>query len=91
MALLGNPNAGKSSLFNGLTGLHQKTGNYAGVTVDRSQGTATFSHQEIDYEVRVVDLPGIYSLYPKSADEWIRTLPEQREAAKVPCGRFKFA
>ena len=81
MALLGNPNAGKSSLFNGLTGLHQKTGNYAGVTVDRSQGTATFSHQEIDYEVRVVDLPGIYSLYPKSADEWIacRTLLEPTE------------
>lgn len=71
MALLGNPNAGKSSLFNGLTGLNQKTGNYAGVTVDRLEGTARFELNNEDWTIRVVDLPGIYSLYPKSADEWI--------------------
>lgn len=81
MALLGNPNAGKSSLFNGLTGLNQKTGNYAGVTVDRLEGTTDFTLNQTYYTLRVVDLPGIYSLYPKSTDEWIacRTLLDPAE------------
>lgn len=65
VALLGNPNSGKSTLFNSLTGLNQKTGNYPGVTVDRSVGAYTF-HQT---KYKVTDLPGTYSLFPKSMDE----------------------
>ena len=58
IALVGNPNAGKSSLFNLLTGSKQKVGNWPGVTVDKKTGS--FSHQGQSYEV--VDLPGIYTL-----------------------------
>lgn len=65
IALLGNPNAGKSTLFNSLTGLNQKTGNYPGVTVDKSIGSYNYNQQK--YEV--TDLPGTYSLFPKSIDE----------------------
>lgn len=65
IALLGNPNSGKSTLFNSLTGLSQKTGNYPGVTVDKSVGT--FSYNQHKYQV--TDLPGTYSLFPKSIDE----------------------
>lgn len=69
--LLGNPNAGKSSLFNGLTGLNQKTGNYAGVTVDRVEGRSSVFADGSSWQLSVVDLPGLYSLYPKSVDERI--------------------
>ena len=65
VALVGNPNAGKTSVFNLLTGLNQKVGNYPGVTVDKKWGN--FSHQGTDIEL--LDLPGIYSIYPKSQDE----------------------
>ncbi len=65
VALIGNPNSGKSTLFNALTGLNQKTGNYAGVTVDKHYGSYKFKEQEHT----VTDLPGTYSLYPKSIDE----------------------
>lgn len=71
VALLGNPNAGKSSLFNGLTGLNQKTGNYAGVTVEKIEGHVNFEYLQQKWHLQLVDLPGIYSLYPKSADERI--------------------
>ena len=85
IALVGNPNAGKSSLFNGLTGLNQKTGNYAGVTVDRHEGIAHFSGEHHRYTFTVVDLPGIYSLYPKSNDEKIacKTLLDRSENIQV--------
>jgi len=85
IALVGNPNAGKSSLFNGLTGLKQKTGNYAGVTVDRHEGHASFSDNAGRYSFTVVDLPGIYSLYPKSNDEKIacKTLLDPKEKIQV--------
>ena len=65
IALVGNPNSGKSTLFNSLTGLNQKTGNYAGVTVDKHYGS--FTHQQ--KQIKITDLPGTYSLFPKSIDE----------------------
>lgn len=70
IALVGNPNAGKSSLFNQLTGLRQKTGNFPGVTVDKKSGTWSIDGQTI---ATIIDLPGIYSIYPKSLDEQIVT------------------
>ena len=66
LALIGNPNSGKTSLFNQLTGLNQKVGNFPGVTVDRKTGVAQLGGQR---RAEVVDLPGTYSLYPKSLDE----------------------
>jgi ferrous iron transport protein B len=69
VALVGNPNSGKSTLFNALTGLHQKTGNFPGVTVDKKLGSFRHKIHGITVEVTCVDLPGTYSLYPKSLDE----------------------
>jgi ferrous iron transport protein B len=66
VALLGNPNSGKSTLFNALTGLNQRTGNFPGVTVDKKSGSAKLSSTTT---AEFVDLPGTYSLYPKSLDE----------------------
>lgn len=67
IALVGNPNTGKSTLFNALTGLKQKIANYPGVTVERKVG-----HTTIDgHRIRIVDLPGTYSLNPKQIDERI--------------------
>ena len=66
IALIGNPNAGKSSLFNSLTGLSQKTGNFPGVTVDKHSGAWEI---EPGKTLEVIDLPGIYSIYPNSMDE----------------------
>lgn len=66
VALTGNPNSGKSSLFNALTGLNQKVGNFPGVTVDKKTG---ISHLSPGVSVRITDLPGTYSIYPRSADE----------------------
>ena len=68
LALAGNPNSGKSSLFNLLTGLNQKIGNFPGVTVDKKVGTIRLSNQS---DVTVIDFPGTYSLYPNSIDERI--------------------
>lgn len=70
IALVGNPNAGKSSLFNALTGLRQKVGNFPGVTVDKKAGTTRLTDS---LSARVLDLPGAYSLYPKSDDERVAT------------------
>lgn len=68
IALVGNPNSGKTSLFNALTGLNQKVGNFPGVTVDRKTGVTLLAK---GVKARVIDLPGTYSLYPKSADEYV--------------------
>lgn len=70
IALVGNPNTGKTSLFNSLTGLHQKVGNYPGITVDKKQGSF---HLENGQKVNVIDLPGTYSLNPTSLDESVAT------------------
>jgi ferrous iron transport protein B len=66
--LAGNPNSGKSTLFNLLTGLNQKVGNYPGVTVDRKTGNMQLTP---NLEATLLDLPGAYSMYPSSKDERI--------------------
>jgi ferrous iron transport protein B len=91
IALIGNPNSGKSSLFNQLTGLRQKTGNFPGVTVEKKSGVMRFasapeavsvsddsaplsprlSASAVRPEAILIDLPGIYSIYPKSRDEQV--------------------
>jgi ferrous iron transport protein B len=68
VALVGNPNTGKSTLFNVLTGLNQKIGNFPGVTVDKKTG---FCDLPDGRRAEIIDLPGTYSLYPKSRDESI--------------------
>jgi ferrous iron transport protein B len=68
IALVGNPNSGKSSLFNALTGLHQQVGNFPGVTVDKKTGQSIIAE---NLTCNIIDLPGTYSLYPKRADEWV--------------------
>ncbi len=65
VAVIGNPNTGKTTLFNALTGMSQRTGNYAGVTVDSSLGS--FGHDDAHF--LLVDLPGSYSLTPRAPDE----------------------
>ncbi|MFN5227073.1 MAG: ferrous iron transport protein B [Bacteroidota bacterium] len=68
IALVGNPNSGKSSLFNALTGLNQQVGNFPGVTVDKMIGTTQLNKTT---EASLIDLPGTYSLYPRREDEWV--------------------
>jgi ferrous iron transport protein B len=67
VALIGNPNCGKTAIFNALTGSHQKVANYAGVTVERKEGKMVWG--DTGQTLRVLDLPGAYSLYPRSLDE----------------------
>jgi len=66
VALLGNPNCGKTALFNLLTGSRQKVANYSGVTVERKEGRLGLDSGK---NIRILDLPGAYSLYPRSLDE----------------------
>lgn len=68
IALVGNPNSGKTSLFNALTGLNQKVGNFPGVTVDKKTGSLDLGN---GLHTQLIDLPGTYSLYPRRADEWV--------------------
>ncbi|MEJ5961397.1 ferrous iron transport protein B [Pedobacter immunditicola] len=68
IALVGNPNTGKSTLFNLLTGLNQRIGNFPGITVDKKIGYCKLSNNQL---AEITDLPGTYSLYPKSKDESI--------------------
>lgn len=68
IALVGNPNSGKSSLFNALTGLNQQVGNFPGVTVDKTVGKLALSKEQ---KALLIDLPGTYSLYPRREDEWV--------------------
>jgi len=66
IALIGNPNTGKTSLFNTLTGLNQKVGNYPGITVDKKTGKCKLSDT---ISAEIIDLPGTYSLNASSEDE----------------------
>ncbi len=66
LALVGNPNTGKTSLFNKLTGLHKKIGNYPGITVNRVAGIFQLDDGTL---IELIDLPGTYSLHPNSKDE----------------------
>ena len=68
IAMVGNPNCGKTTLFNALTGLRQKVGNYPGITVERKEGSVT---SESGMVIGLIDLPGLYSLTPHSPDERI--------------------
>ncbi|HEX5170742.1 MAG TPA: ferrous iron transport protein B [Cyclobacteriaceae bacterium] len=68
IALVGNPNSGKSSIFNQLTGLNQKIGNFPGVTVEKRLGSCVMEDGSV---VEIIDLPGVYSIYPRSLDEKI--------------------
>jgi ferrous iron transport protein B len=70
VALIGNPNTGKTSLFNSLTGLRQQVGNYPGITVEKKQGSFLLNNHQ---KVSVIDLPGTYSLNPSSIDESVTT------------------
>jgi ferrous iron transport protein B len=70
IALVGNPNCGKTALFNLLTGSRQKVANYAGVTVERKEGVAITPSGK---RVRILDLPGLYSLEPATPDEQVTT------------------
>jgi ferrous iron transport protein B len=67
IAIIGNPNVGKSSIFNQLTGLNQKIGNYPGVTVDKTVGSIKVGRKTLN----IIDLPGTYSIFPKSEDEMV--------------------
>ena len=82
IALAGAPNAGKTSIYNALTGLHAKTGNYPGVTVQRSLGTCKVGGKTLTIE----DLPGAYSLDPISPDEQVvrDVLTDASETVSVP-------
>ncbi len=83
LALVGNPNCGKTALFNLLTGSRQKVANYAGVTVERKEGRLVLDSGKV---VRILDLPGAYSLYPRSLDERVtcNVLLGQAEGEKRP-------
>ena len=82
VALVGNPNTGKSSLFNALSGLRQRIGNYPGVTVEKKVGSFTSG----DVSFVLIDLPGTYSLAPRSPDEMITIdiLLGQQDASERP-------
>ncbi len=82
-ALIGNPNSGKSTLFNALTGLSQKTGNYSGVTVDKYIGKSQFESDKGNFEVDLIDLPGTYSLFAKAPDEEVCTKTLLDDASKL--------
>lgn len=84
VALIGNPNTGKSTLFSALAGIHQRTGNYPGVTVEKKIGRMHVGGRAVD----LVDLPGTYSLVPHSPDEMVAVdvlLGRRPDVAPIDC------
>ena len=79
IALAGNPNCGKTTMFNDLTGANQYVGNWPGVTVEKKEGKYTR-----DKDVTITDLPGIYSLSPYSPEEIVGARLPARTAAPTP-------
>ena len=71
IALAGNPNSGKTTMFNALTGRNEKVGNWAGVTVDKKESNIKKSYYDSTEEVIAVDLPGAYSMSPFTSEESI--------------------
>src|SRR5664280_1168739 len=67
VALIGNPNTGKSTLFSGMVGVRQHVGNYPGVTVEKKTGRMQYAGRQFE----LIDLPGLYSLAPRSRDEMV--------------------
>ena len=67
VSLAGNPNSGKTTLFNRLTGMRQHVGNYPGVTVEKKEGNVTCK----DYDIKIIDLPGTYSMTAYSVEELV--------------------
>jgi ferrous iron transport protein B len=84
VALIGSPNAGKTSVFNQLTGLRARTGNYPGVTVSRSVGTGEYRGPDGTAKFTIEDLPGTYSLQPISPDEQVVADLLNGELAEIP-------
>src|SRR6266700_2179088 len=87
VALVGNPNTGKTTLFNALAGMNQRVGNYPGVTVETKKGKL----RHADITLDVIDLPGTYSLAPRSPDEMLAVdlvlgrLPKERKPDVLLC------
>ena len=79
IALAGNPNSGKTSMYNGLTGQNERVGNWAGVTVDKKEAPIKRNFVDTSEELTVVDLPGAYSMSPFTAEESITSAYVQRE------------
>lgn len=71
IALTGNPNSGKTTMYNALTGRSEKIGNWAGVTVDRKESVIRKAYYDGDQDVIAVDLPGAYSMSPFTSEESI--------------------
>ena len=80
IALAGNPNSGKTTIFNSLTGMRQHVGNYPGVTVEKRSGNITYK----GYNIEIIDLPGIYSLTAFSEEEIVSFCKGRIAGYKVP-------
>ena len=81
IAIIGNPNSGKTSIFNHLTGLHQKVGNFPGVTVEKKEGSCTTAS---GFQFNLIDFPGAYSLHARSFDERVVLAQFANPHPKVP-------
>ena len=77
IALAGNPNSGKTTIFNNITGTRQKVGNWPGVTVEKKEGHVS----KFGYDVKIIDLPGTYSLTAYSLDEVVAAIAIDRGCA----------